>query len=226
MVVYFSLRLSGFVLFFERSRIMFIRRAYFCVAAVLAVSLITQSGCMRGPKRIVAPSIDAASAGQEAITMFDTNKDGKISGAELDKVPSLKKSLADKVNSGITAEDIAARIRQWQDTKVGKIGSVSCQVLKNGKPLAGAEVKFVPEKFLGTSMPVCSGTTQPDGNASLTSPVEGEDDVPGVPPGIYRVEITKSGENIPAKYNTQTIFGEEIAPDVMRRPPMVYDLKY
>jgi hypothetical protein len=215
------------VLFFlERSRIMFIRRAYFCVAAVLAVSLITQSGCMRGPKRIVPPSIDAVAAGQEAITMFDTNKDGKISGAELDKVPSLKKSMADKVSKGITAEDITARIRQWQETKVGKIGSVSCQVLKNGKPLADAVVKFVPEKFLGTSMPVCEGKTMADGNAGLSAPVEGADDVAGMPPGIYRVEITKAGENIPAKYNTATIFGEEIAPDVMRRPPMVYDLKY
>jgi hypothetical protein len=205
---------------------MFIRRAFFCVAAVVAVSLIIQSGCMRGATTIKPPSIDASSAGQEAITLFDTNKDGKISGAEFDKVPSLKKSLAAKAKQGITAEDIAERIRQWQETKVGKIGSVNCQVLKNGKPLADAVVKFVPEKFLGANMPVCEGNTNADGNTSLASPVQGADDVPGVAPGFYRVEITKAGEKIPAKYNTATIFGEEIASDVMRGPPRVYDLKY
>jgi hypothetical protein len=205
---------------------MFIQRAYFCVAAVLAVSLVTQSGCIRGPKAVRPPSIDAAAAGQEAITMFDTNKDGKISGAELDKVPSLKKSLPDKVGPGITAEDITTRIQRWQETKIGKIDAVNCRVLKNGKPLAGAEVKLVPEKFLGTNMPVCTGTTQSDGNAPISAPMQGSDDIAGVPPGVYRVEITKSGENIPAKYNTQTIFGEEVAPDVMVRPPMIFDLKY
>jgi hypothetical protein len=38
-------------------------------------------------------------------------------------------------------------------------------------------------------------------------------DVPGVPYGLYRVEITKEGMDIPAKYNTQTILGQEVAED-------------
>jgi len=33
----------------------------------------------------------------------------------------------------------------------------------------------------------------------------------GVAPGFYRVEITKTGENIPAKYNTETSFDQEVA---------------
>ena len=35
----------------------------------------------------------------------------------------------------------------------------------------------------------------------------------GVPPGFYRVQVTKSGENIPAKYNRETTLGHEVARD-------------
>ena len=35
---------------------------------------------------------------------------------------------------------------------------------------------------------------------------------PGLSPGFYRVEITKEGDNIPAKYNTATTLGLEIGP--------------
>ncbi len=34
-------------------------------------------------------------SGQEAMNLYDTNKDGKISGAEFDKVPSLLAVPAD-----------------------------------------------------------------------------------------------------------------------------------
>jgi hypothetical protein len=176
------------------------------------------------PKRLYPPKIDPVAAGKQAIEKFDVNKDGKISGDELDQVPSLKISLPDKVAQGITAEDIATRIRQWQETKVGLIGSVSCLVVRGGKPVEGAEVKFVPEAFLGPNMPTCLGTTGFDGNALMSKPVPSPDDLPGVPPGVYRVEITKPGEDIPAKFNSQTIYGVEIAPDVVRQPPLIFDI--
>ena len=160
--------------------------------------------------------------------MYDTNKDGKISGAELDKAPALKQGLTNFKSTpekGVTAADITTRIIAWQGTKVGRIGSVTCSVTRGGKPVAGAEVKFVPEKFLGDTMPVCTGTTGPDGYAPMSAPVNGPDDAPGVPPGYYRVEITKPGETIPAKFNTQTIFGEEVCPDKRRLTGYDYDLK-
>ena len=159
---------------------------------------------------------------------YDSNHDGKISGAELDSVPSLTSSMAmanfkSTKEKGITANDIAARIKAWQQTKVGLIGGVVAQVTRNGKPLNGAEVKFVLEKFFG-NLPVCTGTTGPDGNAQITDPFGGQIVVSGVPPGYYRVEITKPGENIPAKYNSQTIFGLEMAPDVRMLKQPVFDI--
>ncbi len=85
------------------------------------------------PQRLYLRQIDANTAGQEAIKLYDTNHDGKISGAELDKVPSLAsvQAMADFKSTkekGVTAADIAARIKAWQATKVGRIGGIVAQV--------------------------------------------------------------------------------------------------
>ena len=50
---------------------------------------------------------------------------------------------------------------------------------------------------------------------------------PAWPPGWYRVEITKAGENIPAKYNTHTTLGQEIALDAAGiREGIKFSLQY
>jgi hypothetical protein len=50
---------------------------------------------------------------------------------------------------------------------------------------------------------------------------------PGVAPGLYRVEITKDGEDIPAKYNTDTVFGQEVAMDAKGiQEGIRFELKY
>jgi hypothetical protein len=180
---------------------------------------------------IYPPAIDAAAAGTKAIEMFDANKDGKISGAELDKCPGLKAAIdqIDKTGKGeITAGMITARIKAWQASKLGRM-SMSAKVTHNGQPLAGAEVKFVPEKFLGDKIPTATGKTDANGMAMLTVPPDPAKPnfPPGVAPGLYRVEITKAGENIPAKYNTETVFGQEAAQDAKGlREGIKFDLKY
>ncbi len=147
--------------------------------------------------------------------MFNANKDGKLSGAELDNCPGLKAAIGQINPSGageITAAKIAARIRAWQASKLARM-SLSCTILHNGQPLEGAEVRFVPEKFLGDNIPTAVGKTDRNGTAALSMPTNGPNDPPGVAPGFYRVEITKAGANIPAKYNTSTVFGQEVALD-------------
>ncbi len=178
------------------------------------------------PPRILPPKIDPRAAGAAAIKQFDANGDGKISGKELDKCPGLKAAIdqVDRNGDGtITAEEIAARIKAWQDSKLGRM-SLGCRVTHNGKPLAGAEVKFVPEKFLGDNLKIATGKTNAAGVTMITA-TNGR--FPGVPPGFYRVEITKPGEKIPAKYNTQTILGQEVALDAQGiREGIRLDLKY
>ncbi len=209
---------------------MITRLVHFSLAALFAVIILTQSGCLNQPSRIVAPSIDADTAGQEAIKLYDTNHDGKISGAELDKVPSLCSPQAmanfkSTKEKGVTAADITARIKDWQKTKIGRVGGIAAQVTRNGKPLAGAEVKFVPEKFLGEGLPEGKGTTGPDGSGQVSIPLSEPGEPPGMPPGYYRVEITMPDGSIPAKYNTQTILGDEVCPDVRRNVGYSYDVR-
>ncbi|MCS7306272.1 MAG: hypothetical protein NZ602_14335 [Thermoguttaceae bacterium] len=193
--------------------------------------LMVFGGCLgRGPARVRPPSIDAGSAGREAIRQYDTNADGLVKGEELDKAPSLKaalKKLDKNGDGGVDASEVTARIRQWQESKVGKMG-VSCIVTFNKRPLAGAKVTFEPEKFLGANMKICVGTTDDHGAASLIEEAS-SDGLPGCPPGLYLVRISKQEggkELLPAKYNSQTILGVEIALDAegMQEGSLRFDL--
>ena len=182
---------------------------------MLVLGLIVALGCTRGPSRLQPPSINASSAGSEAIAMYDADKDGKISGPELDKCPALKAAMAqiDKTGEGaITANMITERIKAWQNSKLGRT-SLSCTVLHNGRPLSDAEVRFVPEKFLGENVKIAQGKTYQSGVAMISVETTDRSDSPGIGPGLYRVEITKAGKNIPAKYNTETTLGQEVALD-------------
>lgn len=178
------------------------------------------------PRRIFAPAIDGFASGFRAIEQFDADKDGKIGGAELDKCPGLKSAL-EKVDAdgdgAITAQEITDRIHAWQKSRLGRM-SMMCKVLHNGKPLEGAAVKFVPEKYLGDMLKTAAGKTDKNGVAMIAIP---DTMPPGVAPGFYRVEITKDGENIPAKYNTETVFGQEIAIDAKGiAEGIAFDMKY
>ncbi len=83
---------------------------------------------------------------------------------------------------------------------------------------------MVPESFLGSELETATGQTDAAGQTMPSVPVHGPDDVAGVPPGLYRIEITKAGENIPAKYNTATTLGGEVPQ--MKENKWRFDLKY
>ncbi len=187
---------------------------------VACVGLLAGWGCSQRPSRIHPPPIDASAAGRLAIEQYDTNGDGLIGGDELDKAPSLKasmKNLDKNTDKKVSAEEITARIEKWQDEKVGKT-SLMVTVTSRGQPLPGATVRFVPEKFLGDEVQAAEGKTDSGGFADLSVPLDPNDpkDVRGVHCGLFRVEISKKvggKETIPARYNTQTIFGQEVSND-------------
>ena len=177
-------------------------------------------------KREVAAAKEAAS---RAMQLYDTNLDGFLDPKELEKVPGLRAAIkqVDTNHHGkISQQEIADRIKSWSDSNVGRI-QVVCRVTHNGKPLAGAKVVFVPEKFLGGRLQSGSGTTSATGYASIASPNTAEPSVKALSPGFYRVEITKDGEKIPAKYNTATTMGAEVAVDSeSTKVGLRFDLQY
>jgi hypothetical protein len=200
--------------------------------SIVCVSLgvLAAGGCSQTPPRVPAPAIDPAAAGQLAIEKYDTDGDGLIRGDELNKAPGLKNALQNldaNQDGGVSAQEIAERVKAWQQTKVGTM-SLSCTVTYRGHRLQGATVKFVPEEFLGDEIQTATGQTDEFGLAVLNVPVDPDvrGDVPGVQCGLYRVEITKQGADIPAIYNTQTILGQEVADDCAAvRRGIIFELK-
>ena len=104
------------------------------VVSLLAGLVLTGAGCNDG--RVYPPRIDAKKAGRLAMEMFDANKDGKLTGKELDKCPGLKAACTrsamapatvDPAGTGVTAEMITERIIAWQASRLGRM-SLRCMV--------------------------------------------------------------------------------------------------
>ncbi len=177
--------------------------------AVVCIAVLVAFGCSRGPSRLHPPAINASSAGKQAIKQYDTDGDGKVAGEELERAPALKAALENLDTDGdgaVSAAEVTARVKAWQRSKLGRM-SLSCTVTRGGRPFEGATVAFVPEEFLGDEIQPATGISNQRGMVMLSVATSGPDDPPGVAPGLYRVEITKAGVDVPAKYNTETIFG-------------------
>jgi hypothetical protein len=178
-------------------------------------------GCYSGPPDLPPPGIDADNSAQRALDEYDKNGDGLIAGAELDAAPALRASMktldADQ-DGNVSASEIATRIRAWQANGAA-VSTVNCVVMLDGNPLDAADVTFEPEAFLGDDMRTAVAYTDSYGEFSPTVPKKERlsADVPyGLQLGFYKVRFSKKingHETIPAKYNTETILGQQISPD-------------
>jgi hypothetical protein len=187
----------------------------------LGLGILAVGGCGSRASSRVLPIPVPADAAQNAIAMYDTDKNGYLDAAELEKVPSLKFAFVGA--NKVTAEDIAARFEEWQRTRFGRM-SFLVRVTRKGQPVPDATVTLVPESFLGPAFQTATGQTDRMGSAMMSGPVAGPEDAPGVSPGFYRLQITKPGEKIPAKYNTETVFGLEVP--TMQEGRFKFDMVY
>ena len=149
---------------------------------------------------------------------FDSDHDGKLTSEEIAQAPGLNLSALDADGSGdVTADEITSRIKQWQATQVGMV-SYHLVIAMNGSPLENAEVTLEPYGFLGSEVLPASGLTDARGTVTL-SVAEASRPIPNLPTmhcGFYRIRISKKSgdkELIPARYNSHTQLGCEIAPD-------------
>jgi hypothetical protein len=203
-------------------------KLYAAGLCLLSAALLCCLSCTNRPFHDPPPQLNAEACGRRAIALLDADGNGRLEGKELDKCPGLKAALSRLDSDGlgyVTADAIAKRIKQWQESKIGRM-RVTCSVMHNGKPLDGALVKFIPEEFLGDMMMNASGVTDEKGIAKI-SVMLGSENFKGVPPGFYRVEISKSGLNISEKYNSATVLGADVPIDVDEpRTVMKFDLEF
>lgn len=183
-------------------------------------------GCGGRDELIVATYTPDESA-KQAMAEYDTNHDGFLDAKELERCPALKSALASMdTNSDhrLSAEEIAARIQVYVDSQVA-VKATGCHVTLDGKPLEGATVTYVPEKFMGPSVRPATGVSKPNGSVALVSESE---KYPGAQPGFYRVQISKKDANgqetIPARYNSDSILGFEVYPRKTRKLGVKDDL--
>ncbi len=171
--------------------------------------ILASAGCgNRGPAPLLPQAI-ATDAAQKAMALCDANHDGFLDEKELERVPGLAAARheVDTNHDGkISADEIAARIASWRESKVGRM-VLTCVITRKGKPLVGATVTLTPESFLGDQLTPGRGVTDARGRAFIAATAN----PPGLSPGFYRVHVTEPGENVPAKYNTETVLGQEVA---------------
>jgi hypothetical protein len=177
------------------------------VSIAVASCLAVMIGCTGRPGRIYPPKIAAAEAAAEAMKQYDANQDGKIDAEELKNCAFFKDLAKDGV---VTREAIEAEIVGWQKKGIGRVTWMA-QFSHGNKPLAKAKVKMVPEKFLGPNVVAAEGVTDHGGAVAFTIPLKSADDFAGIQLGFYRIEVTKDGEDIPAKYNTQSTLCVRVA---------------
>jgi hypothetical protein len=162
--------------------------------ALLAPLLCGGCGSLATP-RVAPPKVDPRTAAGEAIRLYDTNADGSLDESELAACPAMK-SARDRYdkdgNRQISQDEIAQRLEKVYSNAVGLL-EVQCTITRNGQPLSGATVQFIPETFLGDTIHTAVATTNSDGMAIPSIPAdqlpEKLRDAALMQVGIYRVEI-------------------------------------
>lgn len=192
------------------------------IALVCLTALPLAVGC----SKVKTYLVDPVAASTAAIEQYDKNGDGLLDETELKACPALLGSLRaydESKDKKLSAEEIGEQIKFMYGRGAG-LTAINSTVTLDGSPLAGATVRFIPEKFLGDEIKPAEGVTDANGNASLgISP----DELPKelrrhslLRVGIYRVEITHPTKKIPAKYNTASELGFEFHASDHVRPPV------
>lgn len=200
-----------------------------CAAARWLMLLVMATcGCSRGPQRVKAPKIDPTTAATQAMEMYDTNHDGKLSEEEAAKCPGVLVSFAgyDTNNDkAIDQEEFKEHLAHLLRHGTGAT-ELGCTIQYQGQPLSGATVIFEPEPYLGDDIQAAHGLTNDYGAANLgMSPEKAPAALKNmklIQYGTFKVKVTHPKVNLPAKYNTETTLGYETIPGM---PTVAFTLK-
>lgn len=160
-------------------------------------------GCGGGPGRVDAPDWDPAGLASQIVTDLDKNGDGAVDAAELEGAPGLaagKRFIDADGDDKITAAEIEARFDKYASLRIGLRGQ-TFRITFKGRPVANAEVRFIPESFLTGTIEPAAGTTDENG---VVIPIAEGQDLTGLRIGYYRVQIVSGGGTIPDQYRQET----------------------
>ncbi len=184
---------------------------------VLVGSAVAAAGC--GSPRsssVTPPALDAAAVTAAVMAQADTDSDGQLTKQELERVPALAVSLA-ALDTNSDGRLAAAELRTWLDAVRGAgvaFTPLTVSVTHNDKPLERAEVRLVPESFMAGRVGAATGQTDSFGTAVLSIPESG---YPGVHCGLYRIEITGTGNDgkpLPPHFNAESTLGVAVGAGV------------
>lgn len=194
-----------------------------------AASFLAVPGCMNRAPSVSSPNIDAGAATAKAYEIYDSNGDGLLDAVEVLKCPAVADNMALYDVSGdkqVSRDEFEARVAAWAGSPA--MMTVNCRVTLDGRPLAGAEVKFSPEPYLSDWLHEAAGTTSVDGETNVgISPAllpEAVKRVRAVNAGAYRISVTSPQKVIPARYNSATTIGKEVSAET-RTPAFNIELK-
>src|SRR5215213_6376411 len=150
----------------------------------LALAGLT-SGCGKASPAAILRTGGPSEAAAKVMELHDSNKDGKLDKQELSAVPSLAGSVRHIDANRDGAIDLAEMQARFEaHDKMPDLASFVVEVSTNRVRLAGAEVTYTPESFMGEGKQSYVGTTSENGVCGL----KGEEaNVPGVPMGFYQV---------------------------------------
>lgn len=182
---------------------------------VVVVCLLI-AGCSGAPGRISSPDVDPEKAAALAMEEFDRDGDGVLNGEELQACPALVYAMPvydTNRDKQLSEEEVAAGIGRWATARIGAI-LLPFRIQLDGRPLAGAKVEMIPVSFLGGAIKPAHGVANKVGIGKLRLAPEDRlpntpPNMPLVPPGLYRVEITHPDIEVPAKFNVDSTLGVE-----------------
>jgi EF hand len=195
--------------------------------------LLQLAGCWGQPSRVAGVKIDVKRAAERIFGEYDKNQDGSLSQEELANVPPVNANRrwydAD-ANGQISTQELQNGLRDIFNPNDGLL-TVACEVTRNGKPLSGANVSFVPLPELDGAIPPASGITDKHGTAILNlanedRPANTPSRVPFVRPGLYMVQVTHDQLKVPDEYNTKTKIGREVSGFTTAGGAMKIQLKF
>ena len=149
--------------------------------------------------------INPSAAADKAIELYDKDGSGSLNESELAAAPGFLAARDRYDKDGdrqIARDEIQERLKSIAATGTSLL-TVDCRVLQGGRPLAGANVRFVPDPSMEDALLPATGTTDANGRVN---PSIAEEQVPDerkgvriMQPGVYRVQIEHANVKQPHK---------------------------